>query len=108
MREGSRDFHSDNVVALLTFTCGYVALKDAYEIIVTHERSGEGVKQGVLRTWIAPYPGPGPVTVRVDAWVDLAGLVDFQKFDTDVLAAGRRAVSSRIIMPTGPVLPRTP
>jgi len=52
---------------------GYVALKDAYEIVIQHRpRAGEDLEMTVVPLPIGPFEKPTKVVVRVDAYLDLS------------------------------------
>ncbi len=80
---------------------GYVALKDAYEIVVQHRPLESGATEMLLLPLpIGPFHGPTRVIVRVDAYLDLSTVED--------MAAINRAMTgqSGVLLPkTGP-LPR--
>lgn len=79
---------------------GYVALKDAYEILVQHTPTQEGMKMAIMPTYIAPFGGPTRVVVRVDAYFDLSGEAEFVNID--------RAMTGRsgLVLPGSALPPR--
>lgn len=68
MNDGAVGLAGGTPADTLAYTGGYVALKDAYEMLVQH--TPEGPKVGAVP--IAPFTEATSIVVRVDSWVDLS------------------------------------
>jgi hypothetical protein len=81
---------------------GYIALKDAYELVVQHRpQPGGSIEMTLLPLPIGPFEGPTKIVVRVDAYLDIstcANMVDLNRAMTG---------TSGLLLPgMGPLRPR--
>jgi len=100
---GKQDTGVAAAAKAMEFGPNYIALKDAYEIVVQHRPQSDGrIEMALLPLPIGPFTGTTKIVVRVDGFLDLSqceNLVDINRAMTG---------DSGILLPgTGP-FPRHP
>jgi hypothetical protein len=99
---GKLDSSAKAAMGASGFGPGYIALKDAYELVVQHRPQQSGaIEMTLLPLPIGPFEGPTKIIARVDAFLDLSTCENMINLNR-VMTGG----SGLLIPGMGPLRPR--